>query len=93
MGLLDHFRASVNSNNAKGSASMAKERLQILVAHDRAERNRPPYLPMLKKDILDVVRKYIDVDPASVQMSYEQDEQREILELNITLPDNSHPGI
>lgn len=77
-------------NNTKGSAILARERLQILVAHDRAERNRPPYLSKLQKDILDVVRKYVNVDPNAIQVTYEQDEQREILELNITLPDSSH---
>ena len=51
MGLLDLFRTT-----HKGSASVAKERLQILVAHDRAERNRPSYLPKLQKEILEVGR-------------------------------------
>lgn len=89
MSLLDRFRASTNGQR-KGSAGMAKERLQILVAHDRAERNRPPYLSKLQKDILDVVRKYVDVDPNAIQITYEQNDQREILELNIVLPDGGH---
>lgn len=87
MSLLDRFRAA---NGQKGSAIVAKERLQILVAHDRAERNRPPYLSKLQKDILEVVRKYVNVDPNAIQVTYEQDEHREVLELNITLPDASH---
>ncbi len=40
MGLLDYFLRT----RPKGSANVAKERLQILVAHDRAERHRPPVL-------------------------------------------------
>ncbi|KOR28772.1 cell division topological specificity factor [Achromatium sp. WMS1] len=86
MRLLDRFRNST-SQQTKGSAVMAKERLQILVAHDRAERNRPPYLSKLKEDILIVVRKYVDVDLNDIQVTYEQDEHREILELNIVLPE------
>ncbi len=82
MGLLDLFRST-----RKGSASVAKERLQILVAHDRAARNSPSYLPMLQKEILEVIRKYVAVDPDAVSVNYEQEDQREILELNIILPD------
>jgi cell division topological specificity factor len=84
MGLMDLFRAS-----RKGSASVAKERLQILVAHDRAERNRPSYLPKLQKEILDVIRKYVEVDQEAISVNLEQDEHREILELNIVLPDQA----
>jgi len=83
MGLLDYFRSSRN----KGSASVAKERLQILVAHDRAQRHRPSYLPKLQREILDVIRKYVEVDMNAVSVNYEQEGTQEILELNIVLPD------
>jgi cell division topological specificity factor len=83
MGLLDYFRSS----QPKGSANMAKERLQILVAHDRAERHRPSYLPDLQREILEVIRKYVDVDMNAVSVNYEQEETHEVLELNIVLPD------
>jgi cell division topological specificity factor len=83
MGLLDVFRAS----RKKGSAAVAKERLQILVAHERAFRNRPSYLPRLQQEILDVIRKYVEVDMDAVSVNYEQDNDQELLELNIILPD------
>jgi cell division topological specificity factor len=86
MGLLDFFRSSRPN---KGTASVAKERLQILVAHDRAERHRPSYLPRLQREILEVIRKYVDVDMNAVSVNYEQDDQHEILELNIILPDGA----
>ena len=84
MGLLDYFLAS---SKKKGSASIAKERLQILVAHDRAARDQPSYLPKLQREILDVIRKYVEVDVDSVSVNYEQEGTQEILELNIVLPD------
>jgi cell division topological specificity factor len=87
MGLLDFFRSS---RPAKGTASVAKERLQILVAHDRAERHRPSYLPKLQREILEVIRKYVDVDMNAVSVNYEQDDHHEILELNIILPEGGH---
>ena len=83
MGLLDYFRSS----RSKGSASVAKERLQILVAHDRSQRHRPSYLPKLQKEILEGIRRYVDVDMNAVSVNYEQEESHEVLELNIVLPD------
>jgi cell division topological specificity factor len=83
MGLLDYFR----STRSKGSAAVAKERLQILVAHDRTQRHRPSYLPKLQKEILEVIRKYVDVDMNAVSVNYEQEETHEVLELNIVLPE------
>ncbi|HWP01371.1 MAG TPA: cell division topological specificity factor MinE [Methylococcus sp.] len=82
MGLLDYFRSTRNE-----SAAIAKERLQILVAHERAERNKPDYLPMLQKELLEVIRKYVNVGQDAITVTMEQDENREILELNVVLPD------
>ena len=71
----------------KKSATVAKERLQIILAREHADRDAPDYLPALKKDILDVVAKYIQVDLDRVQVTLENDGDLEILELNITLPE------
>jgi cell division topological specificity factor len=84
MGLLDYFLGSRQS-----TAAIAKERLQILVAHERSERNKPDYLPMLQKELLEVIRKYVNVEQDAISVTMEQDENREILELNIILPDES----
>ena len=53
MSLLDFFR----SRKSQNSASIAKERLQIIVAHERGQRAQPDYLPQLQKDLLEVIRK------------------------------------
>jgi cell division topological specificity factor len=87
VGLLDYFRST--SAGRKGSAAVAKERLQILVAHDRAARDRPSYLPRLQQEILAVIRKYVEVDGDAVSVNYEQEDSQEILELNIVLPETS----
>ncbi len=86
MGLLSYFRSS-----RRGSASVAKERLQILVAHDRVERDSPSYLPMMQKELLAVIRKYVEVDQEAISVNLEQDGNQEILELNIVLPEKSSP--
>ncbi len=82
MSLLDYFRSS-----KRKSASIAKERLQILVAHERTFRNQPSYLPQLQQELLDVVRKYVSVDQDAISVNFEQDENQETLELNIVLPE------
>jgi cell division topological specificity factor len=82
MRLLDYFRSS-----KRKSASVAKERLQILVAHERASKNQPSYLPQLREELLAVIQKYVSVDLDDVSVNLEQDDNQEILELNIVLPD------
>lgn len=82
MSLLDYFRLSKPK-----TASLAKERLQILVAHERNSRTQPSYLPQLQKELLEVIRKYVNVDQDAISVNFEQDENQETLELNIVLPD------
>ena len=82
MSLLDYFRKAKPK-----SAVVAKERLQILVAHERTVRNRPSYLPQLQKELLEVIRRYVKVDQDAISVNFEQDDNQETLELNIVLPD------
>lgn len=82
MSLLDYFRSSKSK-----TASVAKERLQILVAHERYYRNKPSYLPQLQEELLAVIHKYVKVDQDAISVKFEQDENQETLELNIVLPD------
>ncbi len=86
MSLFDYFRSS-----RRNSAAVAKERLQIIVAHERMQRNGPDYLPLLKKEIMEVVRKYVQVDPDQIKVQLERDGNCEVLELNITLPEHHTP--
>ncbi len=88
MGLLDYFRAT-----RRGTAAVAKERLQIIVAHERGgRRHSPDYLPALKKDLLDVVRKYVPISQNQVKVHLDRREDYEVLELNITLADEDPAG-
>ncbi len=84
MSLLDYFRSSKPS-----SASLAKERLQILVAHERASKNQPSYLPKLQQELLAVIRKYVCVEEDAISVNFEQDDNQEVLELNIVLPEEA----
>ncbi len=69
------------------SASIAKERLQIIVSHERRRPSTPDFLPRLQKDILEVVRKYIHVNEDQIRLSVDRKDNCEVLELNISLAD------
>ena len=69
------------------SASVAKERLQISLAHERGSRGAPDYLPALKEELMAVISKYISVNKDDIKVSLEKQDNYEVLELNIVLPD------
>lgn len=92
MGIADYFRQQ-RKEQQRGSASVAKERLQIIVSHERSQRgDRPDYLPMLREELLEVVRRYVTVDPDAVKVEVDRQEDHEVLELNITLPEETERG-
>jgi cell division topological specificity factor len=72
----------------KATASLARERLQVIVAHQRAGRaNGLDFLPRMQQELLEVIRKYVIVGDDAIRMNVERDGGLEVLELNITLPD------
>ncbi len=76
---LDFFR-----KNKKSSAQKAKERLQIILAHERVS-NKAPFLDDLRKDLIKVVAKYVDIDPKEIEVSLQRDNSIEVLEINIPI--------
>ena len=71
----------------KNTAATAKDRLQIIIAQERVQSQGPDYLPMLKKELLEVLAKYVNISPDDIRISQEQHDGMEMLELNITLPE------
>ncbi|MDP1541954.1 MAG: cell division topological specificity factor MinE [Polycyclovorans sp.] len=72
----------------KNTANLAKERLKVVVAHQREGRGRgPEYLPKLREEILNVVRKYVDVPETAVNIQVQNEDGLEVLEMNIALPE------
>ncbi|MFB6325385.1 cell division topological specificity factor MinE [Pantoea deleyi] len=83
MALLDFFLS-----RKKNTANIAKERLQIIVAERRRGDSEPHYLPQLKRDILEVICRYVKIDPEMVTVQLDQKgDDISILELNVTLPE------
>ena len=73
----------------KKTASVAKERLQIILAHERSGRNasQPDYLPALQRDLIAVISRYVKIDPQDIKVSLERQDNLEVLEVKIELPD------
>ena len=68
---------------------MAKERLQIILAHERSGRNaaEPDYLPALQRELLAVICKYIKINSSDIKVNLERQDNLEVLEVKIELPD------
>lgn len=68
------------------SAEAARDRLQVLLAHERANAAQPDYLPQMHQDIVDVIRRYVDVDDQKIEVQVEHSGNMSVLEVNIELP-------
>lgn len=73
----------------KKTASVAKERLQIILAHERtgARNHQPDYLPQLQRDLVAVISKYIQINPDDIKVNLERQDNLDVLEVKIELPD------
>jgi cell division topological specificity factor len=73
----------------KKTASVAKERLQIILAHERSGRggSRADYLPQLQKELMAVISKYVQISPEDIKVSLGKQDNFEVLEVKIELPD------
>jgi cell division topological specificity factor len=73
----------------KKSASVAKERLVMMLAHERGGRNAsdPDYLPELRRELVAVICKYVKIDPNDIKLNLERQDNLEVLEVKIELPD------
>lgn len=86
--MINWFKQLLGVPEQKKSSLIAKERLMVIVAHERgAHETQPDFLPLLQKELTDVIAKYVRIDKDQVQVEFEQKGGRSVLELNITLPD------
>jgi len=74
----------------KTTANVAKERLQIILAHERSGRSAatPDYLPALQRELVAVISKYVSINPDDIKGHRERQDNLEVLEVKIELPDN-----
>ncbi len=83
MGLFDFLKAK------KNTAETAKNRLQIIIAQERSSRGAPDYLPLLRRELLEVIRKYVNVDVDAVKVDVIKDGDHDVLDISVALPEGN----
>lgn len=69
------------------SAQLAKERLQIIINHERSQTDAYDFLPELRKELLAVMSKYIKVDEDHLNICARKDGNQSTIEMNVVVPD------
>lgn len=78
----------------KKTANVAKERLQIILAHERGKlgSRRPDYLPELQRELIAVISKYVAIKAEDIKVELEKQDDLEVLQVKIELPDAAVPA-
>ena len=76
----------------KNTAQTAKNRLQIIIAQERSSQGAPDYLPLLRREILEVIRKYVAVDVDAVKVDVVKDGEHDVLDISVALPEGRAGG-
>ena len=85
MGFLNFFLGE-----KKQTATVAKERLQLILAHERnGSSASPTYLPDLQRELVAVISKYVSINPDDIKVSMERQDNLEVLEVKIELPEGN----
>jgi cell division topological specificity factor len=85
MGFLSFFLGE-----KKKTASVAKERLQLILAHERnGKSSSPSYLADLQRELLAVISKYVSVNPDDIKVQMERQGDFDVLEVKIELPETT----
>ena len=71
----------------KNTAQTAKNRLQIIIAQERSSAGAPDYLPLMRREILEVIRKYVSVDTDAVKVDVVKDGEHDVLDISVSLPE------
>jgi cell division topological specificity factor len=71
----------------RNTASVAKERLSIVLAHERIARNGRDFIGPLKEELLAVIAKYTAIDRDALQVSIEKRDAIYVLKVDVVLPD------
>ena len=78
MSLFDLFR--------RGSATIARERLQVLLSHERVACGRPDLLSILREEIIAVIGRHVSFEPDKVQIKMDRGKSVSTLAVDIEIP-------
>jgi cell division topological specificity factor len=69
----------------RNTAVVARDRLKIVLAHERASRDAPDFLPALQKDLLDVVGRYVEIRGDMLRVNVGRSGETSLLEINVEI--------
>jgi len=73
--------------NRKKSASVAKDRLQLILINERGQGGvTPDYLPRLQKELIEVISRYVKINPDDIHVNLDRQNELEVLEVKIEMP-------
>jgi cell division topological specificity factor len=73
----------------RGSAPVARERLQLLLAYERRNRDQPDLVSVLREEIMAVIARHVQIDQDYLQVSMDRGETMSTLEIDIQIPNKS----
>jgi cell division topological specificity factor len=76
----------------RGSAPIARERLQILLAHERGAGDQPDLLTILREEILAVLARHVAFEPDKVQIKLDRGKSVSTLAVDIEFPNSRAAG-
>ncbi|WP_424813816.1 cell division topological specificity factor MinE [Roseococcus sp. YIM B11640] len=83
MSWLNFFR---KQRETEGTANLAKDRLQVIISHERVSRTKEDFLPKLQKELVEVVARYVKIDADKVHVNLERGGDFSTLAIDIELP-------
>jgi cell division topological specificity factor len=86
MRLLHFFTRAFFSQPHTQTAPAARERLQILLTHERSSGSQPDLVAILREEILAVVGKHVKIDPDAVEVRVERGKDISTLEIEVEVP-------
>ena len=69
------------------SANTAKNRLQVIIAEQRSEHGAPDFVPRLRQEMIELIRKYVHVPDDAIKISKEKHGDYDVLDITVELPD------
>lgn len=83
MAFLDFLRGQ----KKRTSASVAKDRLQLILINERGSGNTSPdFLPQLQQELIAVISKYVTINPDDIKVNLDRQDSLEVLEVKIEMP-------
>jgi cell division topological specificity factor len=73
----------------RGSAPVARERLQILLAYERGMRGQSDLLAILREEILAVIERHVPVERENVQIKMDRGDTVSMLEIDVEIPNSA----